>query len=96
MPTRKWPPHNCRQSLTAAISKWPGARIAIEHRLGSVPLGEASVVIAVGTPHRAEAFVCCRFLIEELKQQVPIWKKEIGASGDRWVEGAAASERPLG
>ena len=78
-----------------AISKWPGARIAIEHRLGSVPMGEASVVIAVGTPHRAEAFACCRFLIEELKQHVPIWKKEIGASGADWVKGAAAAEWPL-
>ena len=80
----------------AAIGKWPGARIAIEHRLGSVPLGEASVVVAVGTPHRAEAFACCRFLIEELKLHVPIWKKEIGASGAHWVEGAVASKRPLG
>lgn len=69
-----------------ASKKWPGARIALEHRLGSVPLGEPSVIIAVGTPHRAEAFDCCRFLIEELKHRVPIWKKEIGASGARWVE----------
>lgn len=72
-----------------AVEKWPGARISIEHRLGSVPLGEASVVIAVGTPHRAEAFACCRFLIEELKHRVPIWKKEVGASGERWVEGSS-------
>ena len=80
----------------AAISKWPEARIAIEHRLGSVPLGEASVVIAIGTPHRAEAFACCRYLIEELKHHVPIWKKEVGASGGRWVKGAGASEKSLG
>lgn len=74
-----------------ASAKWSGARIAIEHRLGYVPLGEASVVIAVGTPHRAEAFACCRFLIEELKYRVPIWKKEVGASGARWVEGSSTS-----
>ena len=79
-----------------AGAKWSGARIAIEHRLGSVPLGEASVVIAVGTPHRAEAFACCRFLIEELKHRVPIWKKEVGASGARWVEGASAPDEESG
>ena len=78
-----------------ATRKWPEARIAIEHRLGSVPLGEASVVIAVGTPHRSEAFACCRFLIEELKRSVPIWKKEVGASGARWVESAPVSENPI-
>lgn len=81
-----------------AGEKWPGARIAIEHRLGVVPLGEPSVVIAVGTPHRAEAFDCCRFLIEELKRNVPIWKKEIGASSARWIEDLPAaadqSEKP--
>ncbi|MCY3694083.1 MAG: molybdenum cofactor biosynthesis protein MoaE [Chloroflexi bacterium] len=76
-----------------AVAKWPGARISIEHRLGSVPLGEASVVIAVGTPHRAEAFACCRFLIEELKHRVPIWKKEIGATSSGWVEGSSTASQ---
>ena len=79
-----------------AVSNWPGSRIAIEHRLGIVPLGEASVVIAVGTPHRAEAFACCRFLIEKLKHSVPIWKKEIGASGAHWVGGSTDTDEPSG
>ena len=79
-----------------ATTRWPGARIAVEHRLGSVPLGEASVVIAVGTPHRAEAFACCRYLIEELKHRVPIWKKEIGVSSARWVEGLSEYGEPNG
>ena len=83
-----------REIAAHAGEKWSGARIAIEHRLGSVPLGEASVVIAVGTPHRAEAFACCRFLIEELKHRVPIWKKEVGESGARWVENPAAYGKP--
>ena len=73
-------------------TKWPGARIAIEHRLGSVPLGEASVVIAVGTPHRAEAFACCRFLIEELKHRVPIWKKGNRRSGDTLDRGRSTAK----
>ena len=81
-----------REICGEANRRWPGSRIAIEHRLGRVPLGEESVVIAVGTPHRAEAFECCRYLIEELKHSVPIWKKEVAATGTRWVEGSAAAE----
>ena len=64
------------QLTRTGLERWPGARISIGHRLGTVPLGEASVIVAVGTPHRAEAFDCCRYLIEELKRSVPIWKKE--------------------
>ena len=82
-----------REMAQDAGQKWPGARIAIEHRLGSVPLGEPSVIIAVGTPHRAEAFACCRFLIEELKHRVPIWKKEIGAAGTRIGSKASTADQ---
>ena len=81
-----------REIAGEAIRRWPGSRIAIEHRLGRVPLGEASVIIAVGTPHRAAAFECCRHLIEELKHRVPIWKKEVAATGTRWVAGSAAAK----
>lgn len=88
--------YQLRDMAKDASLKWPGARIAIEHRLGSVPLGETSVVIAVGTPHRAEAFACCRFLIEELKHRVPIWKKEVGASGKRWVNRSSTSSKSNG
>lgn len=57
--------------------------VAVEHRLGSVPLSEASVVIAVSAPHRAEAFAGAREIIDALKQQAPIWKREEG----EWVAG---------
>jgi molybdopterin synthase catalytic subunit len=57
----------------------------VGHRLGEVKVGEASVVIAVSCPHRAEAFDACEFLIDELKKSVPIWKREICAHGERWV-----------
>ena len=71
-----------------AVKKWPGARIALRHRTGYIPTGEASIAIAVATPHRAECYECSRFLIEEIKHRVPIWKKEQFTSGDsRWVEG---------
>ena len=69
--------------------KLPVARTCLWHRTGVVPAGEASVAIAVSTPHRAESFEACRWLIDELKRQVPIWKKEIGPDGSVWIEGDA-------
>lgn len=68
-------------------------RIAIEHRLGEVPLAEASVAVAVSTPHRAEAFAACRLGIDALKARVPIWKKESYRDGaaPRWVANREAS-----
>ncbi len=65
--------------------KWPGARAAVVHRSGSLLPGELAVVIAVAAPHRAEAFDACRHVIERLKQDVPIWKKEFSEDGDVWV-----------
>ncbi|MEW8977186.1 MAG: molybdenum cofactor biosynthesis protein MoaE [Symbiobacterium sp.] len=65
--------------------RWPGARTAIVHRVGALAVTEASVVIAVATPHRAEAFEACRYAIERLKQIVPIWKKEVWEDGEEWV-----------
>ena len=73
-----------REICAAAVKRWPGTRIAIEHRLGRVELSEASVVIAVGSPHRAASFECCRHLIEKLKADVPIWKKEISGNSESW------------
>ncbi|MFV2067062.1 MAG: molybdenum cofactor biosynthesis protein MoaE [Pirellulales bacterium] len=69
-----------------AAKRWPIVRSAVVHRLGQVPLGEASVAIAVSTPHRAEAFEAARWLIDTIKEVVPIWKQEIGTDGTRqWV-----------
>jgi len=69
----------------AALERWTIHRIAIAHRLGTVPLGEASVVIAVSAPHRADGFSGARFAIDELKRTVPIWKKEIFEGGEVWI-----------
>ena len=71
-----------------AQARWPVERVCLLHRLGIVPPAEASVVVGVATPHRADAFAACRFLIDTLKQQVPIWKREVYADGStEWVEG---------
>ncbi len=67
------------------VQRWPTARAAVIHRLGRVGIGEASVVIAVSSPHRADAFEGCRHLIERLKQDVPIWKRELRQDGSVWV-----------
>ena len=70
-----------------AAGHWPAARIAVEHRTGRLVVGDASVAIAVACPHRAEAFACARFVIDRLKEAVPIWKREEGEAGERWLAG---------
>jgi molybdopterin synthase catalytic subunit len=64
-----------------AEARWPGAAVAAQHRVGTVPLGEASIAVAVGAPHRAEALDACRYVIEEAKRRLPVWKREILADG---------------
>jgi len=68
-----------------ATQRWPIAAIAIVHRIGVVPIGEASVVIAVSAAHRAAAFEACHFAIDRLKEVVPIWKKEHFDGGEVWI-----------
>jgi molybdopterin synthase catalytic subunit len=70
-----------------ARERWPIIKLALLHRTGRVALAEASVVIAVSTPHRAESFEACRWLIDTLKAEASIWKKEIWADGSgSWVD----------
>lgn len=68
------------------------ANVGIVHRLGRLEIGETSIVISVAAPHRKAAFAACEWIIRELKRKVPIWKKEIYADGEEWVEGEAASD----
>jgi MoaE-MoaD fusion protein len=63
----------------------PGTRLAVEHRVGTLAIGDIAVVIAAAAPHRAEAFAACRAMIDRLKDRVPIWKKELGEDGAEWV-----------
>jgi len=73
-----------------ARQAWPGVTLAVRHRVGVVAIGEASVVIAAASPHRAEAFQACRYVIERVKQIAPIWKRERFEGGEEWIEGAVA------
>jgi molybdopterin synthase catalytic subunit len=71
------------------LEKWPVRKVALLHRTGDLVIGEASVVVACSAPHRAEAFDACRYGIERLKEDVPIWKKEHLAQGEsHWVMGS--------
>lgn len=65
--------------------RWPGARVAMGHRVGDLGPAEASVMVAVATPHRAEAFAAARYGIDTIKERVPIWKKEVWEDGESWV-----------
>jgi molybdopterin synthase catalytic subunit len=77
-----------------AQQNWKAGRIVMLHRLGPVGVGEISVAIAVACPHRAEAFEACRWLIDALKRNVPIWKKDVFTDGfTRWVD--PSSGEPL-
>ncbi len=67
--------------------------VGIVHRLGRLEIGETSVVISVASPHRRAAFEACEWLIKELKRTVPIWKKEVYADGEIWVEGDSQSKK---
>lgn len=68
-----------------ATRTWPGTRVAVAHRVGSLVPGDLAVVIAVSAPHRKEAFRACELVIDRLKEDVPIWKKEYAEDGEVWV-----------
>jgi len=74
---------------TEMFERWPVRKVALLHRFGELAIGEVSVVVACSAPHRAEAFEACRHGIEQLKRDVPIWKKEhLRSGGSSWVMGS--------
>ena len=71
-----------------AGERWPVHRVAIVHRLGKLDVGDIAVAVAVGTPHRAEAFAAAEFIMNRVKELVPIWKRENAPDGTaEWVHG---------
>ena len=73
--------------IELAKEKFEISNVGIVHRTGDLQIGETSVVISVAAPHRRSAFAACEWLITELKKTVPIWKKEVYADGEVWIEG---------
>ena len=74
--------------VTEAAQRWSVVAIAVEHRMGRVEVGEVAVAVAVSSGHRAEAFAAARYLIDELKERAPIWKKEHWDGGAEWSLGS--------
>ena len=74
-----------RDIVVEARARWAVGRVAAVHRVGSLPVGEISVGVAVGSAHRTDAFGCGRYVIDELKARAPIWKKEHWPGGAEWV-----------
>ena len=77
-----------------ARTRFGVSRVKIVHRLGRMEIGEASVAVAVSSPHRGEAFEACRFAIDTLKHKAPIWKKEFYEDGSSWLEGPGGCAHP--
>jgi molybdopterin synthase catalytic subunit len=73
-------------------ARWPVTGIAMAHRTGRLEIGQASVIIAVSSPHRADAIEACHYAIDQLKATVPIWKKEVFEGGEEWLEGTPVGE----
>jgi molybdopterin synthase catalytic subunit len=71
--------------LKQATEKWPVQKMLVHHRTGVLTAGEIAVIVAVAAAHRAAAFEGCRYIIDKLKETVPIWKKEIFEDGEVWV-----------
>ena len=84
------------EEIAAAVRRrWPVTDVRMVHRLGHLEIGDASVAVAVASPHRDEAFAACRYAIDTLKASVPIWKKERYADGAVWLEGPGAPAGPV-
>ena len=78
------------ERIAAQVRERWGLSCSILHRFGYLAVGEASVVVCVSSAHRAEAFEACRWAIDTLKNEVPIWKKEYARDGTYWIEGDEA------
>jgi len=75
-----------RAIAAEAVERWK-CRIAIQHRVGRLEIGDPSVIVVAACAHRGDAFDACRFAIDTLKERVPIWKREVWEGGEAWIEG---------
>ncbi len=79
-----------REIAAEVRSQWPVSEIAVQHRTGRIAIGETSLLVAVSSAHRGEAFEACHAYVDRLKERVPIWKKEVFEGGEEWIEGEAS------
>jgi molybdopterin synthase catalytic subunit len=86
----------CERIVAEAESRWDVA-VALRHRVGELEIGDTAVAIAAASAHRDEAFLACRYVIEEVKRRLPIWKREVYADGSvEWVGSGAAGQQGSG
>lgn len=71
--------------VSEVAARYPGTRGRVDHRVGTLAIGDLAVVVAVSAPHRGDAFAACAHIIDRLKQDAPIWKREHGSDGVTWV-----------
>ncbi len=83
-----------RRVAEEVASRWPISDIAIVHRIGRLEIGETSLLVAVSSPHRKEAFEACHQTVNRIKEVVPIWKKEFWEGGETWIEGEKGAKAP--
>lgn len=83
-----------REIAEEIVSRWPVTDIGVQHRTGRLEIGETSLLVAVSSPHRKEAFEACHALVDRFKELVPIWKKEVWEGGEEWIEGEALERAP--
>jgi molybdopterin synthase catalytic subunit len=76
-----------RDVAEEALARWPITDVAIAHRTGRLEIGETSLLVAVSSPHRHDAFAACHHIVNRIKEIVPIWKKEVWEGGEAWIEG---------
>lgn len=82
-----------RKIIDDASHQWPLLGWAVSHRVGTLKPGEVAVAVAVSAPHRRESFEACQYIIDRVKESVPIWKKEVFEDGEEWVSARPSGER---
>jgi len=80
-----------REIADEALARWPITDVAMQHRIGRLEIGEASLLVAVSAPHRKAAFEACHALVDRFKEVAPVWKKEVWEGGEEWIEGEAVN-----
>lgn len=80
-----------RKIIDDASHRWPLLGFAVSHRIGTLKPGEVAVAVAVSTPHRKDSFDACEYIIDNVKANVPIWKKEVFEDGEEWISARPAA-----
>jgi molybdopterin synthase catalytic subunit len=76
-----------REIADEVKERFPVSAVGALHRIGRLEIGETSLLVAVASPHRAEAFEACHYTVDRIKERVPVWKKEVFEGGEEWIEG---------